>query len=104
MISSSKSNPPILTTPLCRDLLSNPRQHLSHYQIRDGLIFCGPQLYIPASDEIKSNLMREAHDSAVGGHVGMAKTMESLSRSYYWPKMAEDVKEYIRLMSLLALE
>ena len=30
--------------PLCSDLLSNPRQHLPHYQIRDGLIFCGSQL------------------------------------------------------------
>ena len=39
--------------------------------------------------------MSEAHDSAVGGHVGVVKTMDTLSRSYYWPKMVKDVKEYI---------
>ena len=81
--------------PSCSDLLSNPRQHLPHYHIRDGLIFCGSQLYIPSSDEIKSQLMSEAHDSAVGGHLGVVKTMDALSRSFYWPKMVKDVKEYI---------
>src|ERR1700720_3453770 len=79
--------------PSCSDLLSNPRQHLRHYHIRDGLIFCGSQLYIPSSDEIKSQLMSEAHDSAVGGHLGVVKTMDALSRSFYWPKMVKDVKE-----------
>ncbi|MCW3101545.1 MAG: uncharacterized protein JWL77_7163 [Chthonomonadaceae bacterium] len=80
----------------CRDLLASPRQHLPHYRIRDGLIFCGQQLYVPSSDEIKSKLIREAHDNPIGGHVGVIKTMDTLSRSYYWPKMTEDVKEYIR--------
>jgi transposase InsO family protein len=82
--------------PFCCDLLSNPRPHLPHYQLRDGLIFCGSQLYIPSSDEIKSKILSEAHDSAVGGHVGVVKTVEAVSRSYYWPKMQEDVKEYLK--------
>ena len=80
--------------PLCRDLLSNPSRK-SLYTVHNHLIFSGNQLYIPASDAVKSTLMKEAHDSAVGGHVGMTKTLDLLSRSYYWPKMADDVKEYI---------
>jgi hypothetical protein len=79
----------------CRDLLSNPRQYHNHYHIHNGLIFCGSQLYIPSSDEIKSELMREAHDSAVSGHLGVAKTLDILSRSFFWPNMGKDVKEYI---------
>ena len=82
--------------PICSSLLSNLRQHSSHYHIHDGLIYCGSQVYIPCCDPIKSKLMSEAHDSAVSGHVGVLKTLDSLSRVYYWPKMNEEVKEYVK--------
>jgi transposase InsO family protein len=82
--------------PFCHELLSNPSHHsYSLYSVHNNLIFSGFQLYVPSSDEIKSQLMKEAHDSAVAGHVGVAKTLDSLTRTYYWPKMAQDVKEYI---------
>jgi hypothetical protein len=83
------------TDAATRSILADPRSHSSHHRIQDGLIYCGQQLYIPAADSIKAALLREAHDSAVGGHVGITKTQELVSRSYYWPKMAQDVKEYV---------
>jgi hypothetical protein len=86
--------------PTSQEILTNPRAHLSHYHIHEGLIYCGSQLYIPSSDPIKSQLMSEAHDSAVGGHVGVIKTIDLLSRFYYWPKMAQDVREYVNSCSL----
>jgi hypothetical protein len=81
--------------PLCSDVLTNPREHSSHYRVKDGLIYSGKLLLIPSSSEIQSILMREAHDSAVGGHVGVMKTMDVLSRSFTWPKMVKNVQEYV---------
>jgi len=80
--------------PVCRNLLSNECRN-SLYTLHNRLIFSGNQLYIPASDEIKSTLIKEAHDSAVAGHMGITRTLELLSRSYYWPKMTKDVREYV---------
>jgi hypothetical protein len=77
-------------------LLTSSSSHPSpHYRIRNGLVYCGAQLCIPPSDEIKSKLIAEAHDSAIGGHMGIARTIEQLTRSYYWHNLAKDVKEYV---------
>ena len=80
----------------CQDILTNPRQHHNQFVVKDGMIYCGQQLYIPADREIKAELLREAHDVAVSGHVGVAKTVDLLSRTYYWPQLQEDVKDYIK--------
>ena len=44
---------------------------------------------------MKATVIREAHDSAIGGHLGVAKTVEVVSRDFYWPKLIEEVKEYV---------
>jgi transposase InsO family protein len=82
--------------PICNSLLSHPTQLPPHYRIDNGLLYCSSQLYIPSSDQIKAQLLTEAHDSAVGGHLGVVKTIDTLSRLYYWPRMSEDVREYIK--------
>ena len=35
-----------------------------------------------------------AHSSTVAGHQGYPGVMQSLSRNYYWPKMARDARAY----------
>ena len=80
----------------CSDILSNPRAHHNHFRVQDGLIFCKEQLYVPSNAEIKAQLLQETHDAPMGGHGGITKTLELLSRTYYWPKMYEDVKEYVK--------
>jgi hypothetical protein len=41
------------------------------------------QVYIPAVDQIKVDILREHHDAKIVGHLGQEKTLESLMRSYY---------------------
>jgi transposase InsO family protein len=42
------------------------------------------------------DIFRENHDSPLGGHQGIKRTLRRLHRSYYWQGMDEDVKERIR--------
>jgi len=53
-----------------------------------------------ASEEIdpdlKIKILRENHDSILGGHRGMNKTYEAIKRHYQWPNMKEEVEEYVR--------
>ena len=37
----------------------------------------------------------EAHDAPLSGHFGVEKTLEKLKRTWFWPKMAEDVRSYV---------
>ena len=54
-----------------------------------------PRLYVPEIPELRTQLLREAHDARIAGHLGAAKTLEVLSRTYWWPKMSKTVHEYV---------
>ena len=41
------------------------------------------------------NLIKEAHDSAIGGHKGNNKTCSRLRRNYYWENIKIDIQDYI---------
>jgi len=91
-----------ITQALLHRLKSQPlitTRRANEYELRDGLIFklgdpC--RLLIPNDTAIKGALMREHHDSTIAGHLGRDKTLEALSRHYFWPKMAMDVASYVR--------
>jgi len=38
--------------------------------------------------------MTSEHDSKVAGHFGRDRTMELISRNFFWPKMEDDVRQY----------
>ncbi|KAF2282349.1 hypothetical protein GH714_043997 [Hevea brasiliensis] len=64
---------------------------------QDGLIYTiGNRLFIPRWGNLRKELLKECHDSMWAGHPGMQRTMALISRSYYWPRMEEDVEGYVR--------
>ncbi|XP_050895185.1 uncharacterized protein LOC127101785 [Lathyrus oleraceus] len=54
------------------------------------------RLFIPFEAKLRSQLLHEAHASAVGGHSGVKATMARLEATYYWPQMIKDVKCYVQ--------
>ncbi|XP_046393726.1 uncharacterized protein LOC124161448 [Ischnura elegans] len=48
------------------------------------------------SKERKEEILREIHDSPVGGHQGMNRTYERVKLYHKWPGMKSDVEKYIR--------
>lgn len=75
-------------------------QSKNKLKLKDGYIYYetdGKQkLYVPKVEDLREQLLQEHHDSVISGHLGMDKTYHYLARNYYWPKMKEDVKEYIK--------
>ena len=43
-----------------------------------------------------STFLHDHHDSPSSGHLRYAKTLNLIGRSYYWPAMARDVRDYVR--------
>lgn len=47
-----------------------------------------------ACDEV----FKEFHDSAMGGHSGVNKTQNAISKRYYWPNITADIKSWVNIM------
>ena len=69
------------------------------YFVHDDLLWLNlkgtTRLCIPTDSELRSTLLFESHDSPLAGHLGFEKAYDILRRTYYWPRMARDLKLYI---------
>ena len=45
---------------------------------------------------LRDIILHDHHDAAVAGHRGVAKTLASVRRSYYWRTLRKDVESYVR--------
>ncbi|RVW75511.1 Transposon Tf2-2 polyprotein [Vitis vinifera] len=61
----------------------------------DLLVAKGGRWYVPTGG-LRKELLRETHDVKWAGHPGEERTLALLARSYYWPKMGEEVQVYVK--------
>ena len=66
-------------------------------------MFKGGRLYV-SMDGLRRELLKETHDAKWAGHPEEERTMALLSRSYYWPKMGEDVQAYMKFCLVCQLD
>src|SRR5207248_10362503 len=67
-----------------------------HFAITpNGLIEYKDLIYV-SSKQVRDQLLHDYHDSIIGGYQGINRTYGRLFENYYWPRMKEQVKEYIR--------
>jgi hypothetical protein len=62
----------------------------------DGLVTRNGLIYVPTENDIKLQILQGSHDGKAAGHLGQEKTMELITREYYWPGMRRFINEYIR--------
>lgn len=62
----------------------------------EGLLRYEGTPYVPDDAAAKAEILRNCHDDPFAGHFGVRKTTELVRRQYYWPSLAEDVREYVK--------
>jgi transposase InsO family protein len=65
-----------------------------------GLYHYKDRIYVPGDGAAREQILRTHHDDPLAGHFGFRRTMELIQRKYYWPRLAEDVKDYVRTCSI----
>ena len=63
--------------------------------MEDGLLFVKGRWYVPGNKELKTEILKAEHDSRVAGHFGQFKTLERIKANFFWPKMDQEVEEYV---------
>jgi len=64
-------------------------------QWKDEVWYQG-RVWIPNHEGILTTLSAKHHDRPQAGHGGTAQTTELIRRRYYWPKITEDSKGFIK--------
>ena len=68
----------------------------SDFAIRDdGDLVIGSRLCVPATEELKRQILEEAHSSAYAMHPGSTKMYSTLKEYYWWSGMKREVAEYV---------
>jgi hypothetical protein len=65
-----------------------------HFEIKGDLLCWKNRLYVPKG--LRKGIMNSEHDSKVASHFGRERTMELLTRNFYWPHMEADVRTYCK--------
>ena len=64
----------------------------SEFAIRDdGALVIGSRLCVPATKELKRQILEEAHSSAYAMHLGSTKMYRTLKEYYWWSGMKREV-------------
>jgi hypothetical protein len=70
--------------------------NVNHLTYRQGLYYKNNRVAIPDILGLKIDVLVEHHDSLMGGHMGIDKTVEKIARLFWWPGMHIDIENHVR--------
>ena len=62
---------------------------------RHGLLYYRGCIYVPNTSDLRRRIVSLCHDTKVAGHPGRFKTLELVSRSYWWPNMSRSSGKHV---------
>jgi transposase InsO family protein len=66
----------------------------------EGVLTFRGKVYVPDVHDLRRQVVAQHHDSRVAGHPGRWKTLELVSRNYWWPHMSRYIGEYTKTCDL----
>lgn len=80
---------------IMQDLLAHGDAHPG-YQLKGGRLYHKGRLVIPKNSPRIPMILREFHDSAVGGHSGFFRTNKKISGVIFWEGMKQKIQQYVQ--------
>jgi hypothetical protein len=78
-----------------RHLLEDPFKY-GYSVTEDGFLKNQQGLVVvPNNREVRTKILQEIHDTPTGGHRGIEKTVNKLSKLFWWSGMKDEVQQYI---------
>jgi hypothetical protein len=53
------------------------------------------QVVVPNDDWLRRDILDRVHSDTLAGHLGCTRTLDLLRRTFWWPRMAKDVNDYV---------
>ena len=65
------------------------------WKSKEGIAYFKDKLFVPKEDHIRKLILEAHHDAPAAGHPRQKRTLELISRRYYWPSMTKTVNRYV---------
>ena len=64
-------------------------------QIEDELVLKKEKVYVPKDESLRLEIIQLHYNVLIAGHEGQWKTVELVTRNYWWPEVTKEVKQYV---------
>jgi hypothetical protein len=61
----------------------------------DMLLMFHSKIYVPNNRDLRRRIVKQHHNTRITGHAGCFKTLELVSRNYWWPRMSGYISIYV---------
>jgi len=61
----------------------------------DGIMYKEGKVYVLKDEKLRAEIIRLHHDMPIRGHGGQWKTVELVTRNFWWPGVTKEVKRYV---------
>ena len=61
----------------------------------DDIMYKEEKVYVPKDNRLRVEIIRLHHNTLVGGHGKQQKTVELVTRNFWWPGVTKEVKRYV---------
>nr|KYP47835.1 Transposon Ty3-I Gag-Pol polyprotein [Cajanus cajan] len=87
---------------LLSQIRDDPNSH-ADFRIHRDLIFFKGKIWINADNPLRTTLLQEFHQTPLGGHLGVAKTLHRLQANFFSTHMRKDVQTFVAQCSTCQL-
>jgi len=67
----------------------------NEWKLEEDLVLKEGKIYVPKDEELRAEVIWLHHDVPAAGHGGRWKTVELVTRNYWWPGVTRDVGKYV---------
>jgi len=73
-----------------------PFRKMNKFELKNDLILYNNLIYIP--EKLRLDILMRYHEKPAAGHLGIKRTLELITRNYWWPNIKEDVTKLLTLV------
>ncbi|QRW19820.1 Retrotransposable element Tf2 protein [Rhizoctonia solani] len=70
------------------------KEKVMDWELKEGLLWYQGKIFVPKDNTIRNLIAESRHNALAAGHPGQARTLELVSRNYYWPSMKKFINSY----------
>lgn len=72
---------------------SDPKKR---FIMREGIIYFRDRIWLAGAAQVQLKILRAFHDSSIGGHSGFPVTYRRVRALFAWPKMKQQIRNYVQ--------